>query len=165
MARFLLDLPGVRSLHDRELLFPIVIVVAAVLANGVLDRAAQAEREPQPSATVEMVEPPPLGLVRPALRGDLEKTPLTYFSDFWAQLATEVESHLAVVSSSRVGGVVIEPGVAVTTVVVVDALDAETARIQLAREVAESEESTREMDQRLPVVRAVRRVGTTARLR
>ena len=157
MLRFLLGIPSVRSLHDRQLLFPFVVVVAAVLVYGALDRAAQAEHEPPSAAAVAATAPAPPAPTRPALRGDLEKTPLTYFADYWAQLANEVGAHLVAVGPLRVAGVVFEPGVAVTTVDGADALDAEAARIQLAREATESEESTRDAARSLPAVRSVDR--------
>ena len=157
MARFFLRLPGVRSLHDRQLLFPVVVVVVvvAVLVQGALDRAA---RDLTPNASVVAVEPSPLAQTsRPALRGNLEKTPLTYFADYWAQLATEVGAHLIAVGPSRVGSVAIGPGIAVTTLVAADALDAEVARIRLALDATEAEDSTQEAVRSVSAVRAVDR--------
>ena len=160
MVRFFLRLPGVRSLHDRQLLFPVVVVVVvvAVLVQGALDHAARAERDLTPNASVVAVEPSPLAQTsRPALRGNLEKTPLTYFADYWAQLATEVGVHLIAVGPSRVGSVAIGPGIAVTTLVAADALDAEVARIRLAHDATEVEDSTQEAVRSVSAVRAVDR--------
>ena len=138
-------LPGVRHLHERQLLFPVLVllVVAGVLIHGALDqeRAVRAERggaeavpgqasdtDPQEAAVPLR---PPIG-TRFSLRGDLEKTPLTYFSDYWAQLASEMGAHLLELGASGQSGLVIEPGLAVTSVVAADALTAVAARARLA---------------------------------
>ena len=43
VVRFILNLPGIRSLHERQLLFPVVVivVVAVVLVDGAIDRTEQ----------------------------------------------------------------------------------------------------------------------------
>ncbi|MFP6571262.1 MAG: hypothetical protein VB674_01475, partial [Vicinamibacterales bacterium] len=87
MVRFILNLPGIRSLHERQLLFPVVVivVVAVVLVDGAIDRTEQVERDassPRSNTLVPQTPSPP----RPVLRGDLEKTPLTYVADYWSQL-------------------------------------------------------------------------------
>ena len=80
MVRFLLGLPGIRSLYKRQLLFPIVVllIVFIVLVDGAIDRVAQEARD-ETSASVEGLgqQPAAPSLVRPVLRGVLEKTPLT----------------------------------------------------------------------------------------
>ncbi len=45
VVRFILNLPGIRSLHERQLLFPVVVivVVAVVLVDGAIDRTEQVE--------------------------------------------------------------------------------------------------------------------------
>ena len=47
MVRFILNLPGIRSLHERQLLFPVAVifVVAVVLVDGAIDRTEQVERD------------------------------------------------------------------------------------------------------------------------
>ena len=44
--RSLLELPVIRNLHQRQLLFPVVVlcVVVGVLADGALDRISRAEQ-------------------------------------------------------------------------------------------------------------------------
>ncbi len=44
-------------------------------------------------------------LARPAIRGDLEKTPLTYFSDYWAQLGEEARDYIVLVGPGCHAGV------------------------------------------------------------
>ena len=152
--RGLLRLPGVRHLHERQLLFPalVLLVVAGVLIHGALDRERAARADPvgdDPAAA------PPAGadqrelgipLRAPAgallsLRGDLEKTPLTYFSDYWAQLASEMGSHLLEVGGTGESGLVIEPGLAVTSIAAADALLVVEARSRLAAAIDEAAET------------------------
>ena len=80
---FLLRLPVVRALHKRQLLFPTVllIIVAGVLVQGALERNQAGDEFGDGVGALVPVTPP-----RPIVRADLEKTPLTYFSDYWNQL-------------------------------------------------------------------------------
>lgn len=139
MTRFLLRLPGVRHLHERQLLFPVLVllVVAGVLVHGALDRSrsARAAREALDIANAAPPEPPRPPAGRLSLRGDLEKTPLTYFSDYWGQLASEVRPHIVTLADGR-AGLVIEPGLAVTSAAAATAVIAAEARDQLAQEAA-----------------------------
>lgn len=150
----MLRLPGVRHLHERQLLFPalVLLVVAGVLIHGALDRERAARADPggddaaaAPPAGSDQREPgiplrAPAG-ARLSLRGDLEKTPLTYFSDYWAQLASEMGSHLVEVGATRESGLVIEPGLAVTSIAAADALLAVEARSRLAAAIDEEAET------------------------
>ena len=140
MIRFLLRLPGVRHLHQRQLLFPVLVllVVAGVLAHGALDRTrtARAARDAPDAAVVGAPDPPLPAASRPPLRGDLEKTPLTYFSDYWAQLASEVRAYVVPLGTTGHGGLVIAPGLAVTSTAAADAVTAAEARTRLALEAA-----------------------------
>ena len=108
MLRFFQRLPGISRLHQRQWLFPVpvVVVVAGVLVQGAL----------QPV------------VARPALRGDLEKTPLTYFSDYWAQLGEEARDHIVLVGPGRHAGVLIEPGLALASIAAAETIRAEAAR-------------------------------------
>lgn len=137
MIRFLLRLPGVRHVHERQLLFPVLVllVVAGVLAHGALDRsrAARAAREALDLAAAAPPEPPRPPASRLSFRGDLEKTPLTYFSDYWAQLASEVRPHIVTLADGH-AGLVIEPGLAVTSAAAARATAAAEAREDLAME-------------------------------
>ena len=156
--RGVLRLPGVRHLHERQLLFPALVlaVVAGVLIHGALERgwAARAEPGTEASDTGEGVPagPPewaapvrvPAG-VRPSLRGDLEKTPLTYFSDYWAQLGAEMGTHLVALGMPGQSGLVIEPGLAIVSAAAADALAAVEARARLA-EAATMDAAARQGD-------------------
>lgn len=139
MTRFLLRLPGVRHLHERQLLFPVLVllVVAGVLVHGALDRsrAARAAREALDIANAAPPEPPRPPASRLSLRGDLEKTPLTYFSDYWGQLALEVRPHIVALADGH-AGLVIEPGLAVTSAAAATAVIAAEARDHLGLEAA-----------------------------
>ena len=164
MVRFILNLPGIRSLHERQLLFPVVVivVVAVVLVDGAIDRTEQVERDtssPSSTTLVPQTPSPP----RPVLRGDLEKTPLTYVADYWSQLSASVGGKLVGIGRTQVSGVVFESGLAVTTVAGADTLEVERARMLLAREaVAVAESSVSEERSDYPSVRAIDRVSGLA---
>ena len=112
--RFLLQLPVVRSLHKRQLLFPVVVVlvIVGVLAQGALEQSPPAEAVQETSVT----EPVPVAVPRALIRPDLEKTPLTYFADYWSQLAEQASPSLALVGPSRTPAVLVGPRLALTTV-------------------------------------------------
>ena len=124
--RFLLRLPVIRSLHQRQLLFLIVVVsaVSLVLAQGVLQQgeSAQALQGLQDSQSVEPPEASQVEVSRPEvevprpviLRPDLAKTPLTYVSDYWAQLAEQASAHMILVGESKTPAVLIGSNLAVT---------------------------------------------------
>ena len=120
--RFLLRLPVIRALHRRQLLFPaaVVLVVIGVLAQGSL------ERDPPVQAVQETTFERPVPLVRPAIRADLEKTPLTYQSDYWNQLARQARAGLVTVGPSETPAIMVGPRLALTTVG--PAIDVEQAR-------------------------------------
>ena len=116
-----LRLPLLGFLHRRGLLLPMVLIpaVAAVLVQGVreqnaLERQALAQDAPPPSAApvAEPVvgEPP-----RPVARA-LDKTPLTYFADYWAQLAERTGPRLTAVGPGRTPGLVVGPRLVLTTI-------------------------------------------------
>jgi len=150
----------VRHLHERQLLFPalVLLVVAGVLIHGALDRERAARADPGSADTAATesggsdqretsvpVRAPSGPLL--SLRGDLEKTPLTYFSDYWAQLASEMGAHLLEVGATGESGLVVEPGLAVTSLAAADALMAVEARSRLkaaSRDTAETTENGEE---------------------
>ena len=71
--------------HVHRFIFPLVIVlvVAVVLIQGFYNRA------PAPAAPVSddpIEEPSESPLAPLSIRPDLEKTPLTYVSDYWLQV-------------------------------------------------------------------------------
>ncbi len=125
-------LPLVGFLHKRQLLFPIVVVlvVAGVLVQGVL------ERTPPTAMTGELVaEAAVQPIQRPVIRTDLEKTPLTYHSDYWNQLAEGARENLISVGPSRTAAVLIGPSLALTTADVAREVVAERRRTALTRDV------------------------------
>ena len=160
MVRFLLALPGIRRLYNRQLLFPIVVllVVFIVLVDGAIDRVDQEARDAASASASGLATQPAPPPPRPILRGVLEKTPLTYFSDYWAQLAEVVGPNLVGIGRTQVTGVVVEAGLAVTTLEGAETLEAERARTVLAQEAGTSAE-TLASDERVsyPFVRAVDR--------
>ena len=132
---FLLRLPFVRLLHERQLLFPaaVVIVVAGVLIQGTLKRKPPAT---VPGESVAEVGVQPI-VPRPVIRADLEKTPLTYQSDYWNQLAQVASENLILIGPSRTAAVLIGPRLALTTASVAREVIAERRREALASEAAE----------------------------
>ena len=110
-AQRILELPGIRELHARNLLFPVALglVVLGVLIHGAFNRDSN-EGE---AARLEIALP---SIDVPSLRADLEKSPLTYVSDYWRQLTENVENKLVLLGPENVPGVVVAPGVALTTI-------------------------------------------------
>ena len=111
--RFLLRFPVIRLLRRRQLLFPVFLVMlaGAVLIQGALERSAvpPADRSaPVPDAI--RAEP-----ARAFVRADLDKTPLTYFADYWAQLAERAHAHLTFVGSARTPAIVVGTRLVLTT--------------------------------------------------
>ena len=144
LVRFLLQVLGVRQRHDRQLLFPLLVIgmVAAVLTHGALGVRPAAGTDGDTGGDVaqavvaEAPDPPRPAGTRPALRGDPEKTLLTYFSDYWAQLLSHAGVHLIAVGSEMHAGVVVEPGVAVVTAAAAAEPSATAERVHLSREMA-----------------------------
>ena len=123
-TRSILDLPGIRELHSRKLLFPVVVllVVAAVLLQGALSPAVQESAE---AAT----EPAP---APPSFRPDFEKTPLAYTADYWLQVGEQWRPHIVLIGRDQAPAVVVAPRLAVSSAEVADNWIAE----ELAREIA-----------------------------
>lgn len=103
----------IRFLRQRQLLFPVVLVLAAVvvLALGALEQQDAASRQNTPPP-----EPTPIEIPRLIVRADLDKTPLTYFSDYWGQLAERAGPRLTSVGVNRVSALVVGPRLVLTTV-------------------------------------------------
>ena len=124
----LLRIPVIRSLHDRQLLFPVVVVL---VVSGVLVQGAWQSNLPAETAVQEDTRVPlPLPVSR---RPDLEKTPLTYFDDYWRQLRERVEDKVVLVGPDRAPAVVVMPGLALTSAAAGEAVLAEIERARLAR--------------------------------
>lgn len=85
-----------------------MLAVAAVLAQGWWQRSrAVDEARPAPAPA----EAPP----RQRLRVNLEKAPLSYFSDYWSQLARQAGAYLVPVGPDGVTGILVEPNLAVAS--------------------------------------------------
>ena len=119
-------------LQRRGLLFPMVLVpvVAAVLAQGALQRNAP------PPAAAAVPEPVAGEPVRPVAR-TLDKTPLTYFADYWAQLAERTGPWLTVVGPGATPALIVGPRLVLSTVDPALEVLAARARAGLAGAVGE----------------------------
>ncbi len=111
IVRSLLQLPVVRYLHARRLLFPAMLglAVAGVLVHGAWRRNAP----DRPARRLQLSLPP---IPVPELRPELEKTPLTYESDYWRQLAENARNKLVRIGPDNLPAVMIAPGVALTAI-------------------------------------------------
>lgn len=127
----LLQLPVIRALHKRQLLFPTVvsIVVAGVLVQGALDRSQPQTVTPESASEEPIPAPEP----RQILRSGLEKTPLTYVSDYWNQLAEGARGNLVAIGPTAAPGILIGPRLALTTDQPALAVLAERNRVALTR--------------------------------
>ncbi len=119
-------IPVVRTLHERHLLLPAVVTL---LVSGVLTQGALVRNQPV-EALSQDVRPVPVAppVVR---RPDLEKTPLTYFDDYWRQLRERVEGSVVLVGPDSVPAVVVVPGLAISSAEAGDAVLAEVERGRL----------------------------------
>ena len=123
-TRSILDLPGIRELHSRKLLFPFVVllVVAAVLVHGAfsppVQESAEAATEPAPAPSV--------------FRPEFEKTPLSYTADYWLQVGEQWRPHIVLIGRDQAPAIVVAPRLAVTSADVADDWIAE----ELARGIA-----------------------------
>ena len=116
------QLPGssyVRRLHERGLLLPIIVslVVVGILAQGYLQRSP----EPDPEEPAAAVTPTPAPTSTP-FRPDLEKVPLTYFSDYWLQLGERAHDLLVSLGEAQMTGVRVSKGYALSSVEAADAV-------------------------------------------
>ncbi len=88
----------------------VALAVGAVLVHGAVTH------EPAPETVDAVVEmgppsvPPPTGF-----RPDLEKTPLTYESDYWHQVGHRAADNLVLIGARPIPGVLIAPGLALTS--------------------------------------------------
>jgi len=150
----LLRIPVIRILHDRQLLFPVVVVlvVSGVLVAGAWQRDLPAETTDQ--ADVPAPVPPPV-----SRRPDLEKTPLTYFDDYWGQLRERVENKVVLVGPARTPAVVVMPGLALTSAAAGEAVLADLERARLVRPPDESPTSEAVADADALVAQPIREGG------
>jgi hypothetical protein len=87
----------------------VLLAVLVVLLQGAFDHGAPSD----PDAVAEMGAPvpAPAGSFRP----NLEKTPLTYESDYWRQIGERAAENLVLLGPERTPGVLITPGIALTS--------------------------------------------------
>jgi S1-C subfamily serine protease len=104
-------LPTFRELHRRGLLFPLIVLGAA---TALLLLGSLRPEPPPPLPQAPRVAPPPPRL--PALRPNLEKTPLTYWSDYWLQLGDQARSNIIQIGEERIPAVIIAPGLALSCI-------------------------------------------------
>ena len=119
-------------LHRRGLLLPAVLIplVAAVLVQGALQRNAA------PPAAAPVPEPVASEPVR-RIAGTLDKTPLTYFADYWAHLAKRTGPWLTVVGPGATPALIVGPRLVLTTIDPALEVLAARDRAELARAVDE----------------------------
>ena len=125
-------LPGsslLRDLRNRGFLLPILLVVVtgALLVQGLLHRGADGAAEPSVPAPLPSAAP---------FRPELEKIPLTYFSDYWLQLAERTQGGIVTLGRARVPAVRVRPAYALATVADADRVAAEPAEATEGRLVA-----------------------------
>ncbi len=142
--RSFLQLPVVRDLHARSLLFPtiVLLVVVGVLLHGALTPESAAETAE--AATAE--PPPPL----PNLRSDLEKTPLSYTADYWLQVGERLRRNLVLVGRDGTPGVVVAPGTVVAAFRAANELQAEQIEGAIVEERAARERALAIRDKTAP---------------
>lgn len=136
--RFLLRLPVIRALHHRQLLFPVALVLVAIT---VLIFGALEQRDTAPGVSESSISEP-VEVNRSIIRADLEKTPLTYFADYWTQLAEQASRQLVSVGTSKTPGIVIGPRLVLTTIEPALEVFATQNRANLTREVETDNEET-----------------------
>jgi S1-C subfamily serine protease len=106
----------IRHVKDRGLLLPLLVglVVASILVHGFLSRDGEGNpEEPKPVASPAPTSTP--------FRPDLEKIPLTYFSDYWLQLGERAHHLLVNLGEAQVTGVRVSPGYALSSLAAADA--------------------------------------------
>jgi S1-C subfamily serine protease len=107
----------------------VLLVVAGILAHGVLGRSgSESPEETAPAATPSPTATP--------FRPDLEKIPLTYFSDYWLQLGERAHQYLVVLGEARLTGVRVSPGYALSSVAAADAATAAPGEVPEGQLVA-----------------------------
>jgi hypothetical protein len=122
----------IKRLHARGLLLPILLVIVAsgLLVQGALSRGPGASARPDWAPT-----PTPSPSATP-FRPELEKIPLSYFSDYWLQLAARAQRGLVTLGPAGVPGVRVRTGLALTTIAGADVVAAEGTTPEEGRLVA-----------------------------
>lgn len=141
-----LRIPIVRTLHERQLLLPAVVIL---VVSGVLAQGAFVRNQPVEASSPD-VSPAPVAptVVR---RPDLEKTPLTYFDDYWRQLRERVEGSIVLVGPDAVPAVVVLPGLAISSAEAGEAVLAEEERARMLVPPPDTEPSQPAVTDETPV--------------
>jgi len=101
----------------------LALAVVAVLAHGAWTRNTPGTPGPE-TQTLQ------IPVTVPTLRPNLEKTPLTYISDYWQQLGEQVRNRFLLVGSGGHPSVVVAPGVALTSIAAADDVAARQRAIE-----------------------------------
>ena len=88
------------------------MLAGAVLIQGALERSA----DPPADRSAPVPDRITVARARSVVRADLDKTPLTYFADYWAQLAERARAHLTFVGSARTPAIAVGTRLVLTTV-------------------------------------------------
>lgn len=131
----ILRIPVIGTLHERQLLFPVLVglVVLGVLLQGALkpDRSVEASSDDELSLPL-LPSPVPR-------RPDLEKTPLTYFDDYWGQLRERVEGGVLLVGPEATPAVVVMPGLALSSAAAGESVLAELERLRWVPDASDAD--------------------------
>ena len=129
--RSFLQLPVVRELHARSLLFPtiVLLIVVGVLVHGVL--APESADETAEAAAPE----PPAPL--PSLRPHRGKPQLSDTADYWLEVGERLRRNLVLVGRDGTPGVVVAPGTVVAAFRAADELQAEQLESAIIEERAQ----------------------------
>jgi hypothetical protein len=100
----------IRGLTSHPFFVPIILglLVLGVLIHGGVNRGT-------PVAKPAVVESEPRNEPLVAIRSGLDKLPLDYFSEYWFQLGDDVRRVLVEIGPSRTPGVIVAPGVVIST--------------------------------------------------
>jgi hypothetical protein len=111
----------IRSLHTRGLLLPILLLA---VVGGLLVHGALSPRPGTPPGGDAAATPTPSPSATP-FRPELEKIPLTYFSDYWLQLAARAQRGLVTLGRAGIPGVRVRARLALTAIDAADVVSAE----------------------------------------
>ncbi len=106
---------ALRDLISHRFFVPVILglAVLGVLVQGAAKRGA-------PAVLAAAAEPEPRNEPPVALRSGLDPIPLEYFSEYWFQLGVDVRQVLVEIGPSRTPGVVVAPGIALSTLQAAD---------------------------------------------
>lgn len=147
----------IRDLRARGLLLPGVVglAVAATLVQGVLARSPGMDADMEAPGVTTRPEGP--GLLAPpeanpevleSLRPGLEKTPLSYFADYWLQLGAVARPKLVRLGDAGLPGIVVLRGLVVAPLAaaepILEARRAAAAEVETGTETGNAEEAAAE---------------------